>query len=425
MLSISRAYFWILLYTLFAQILAPVIFKGADELGVLLMVLLIALDLAINRSFKRYAGLFCVIGIMASYAVYSIVFLNYNTTKAIALDFIIELKPFVAFFVGYSLAPKFKPWERQVLKGATRTITLILVFLFAARLHTVVLFHVAYFGSLIFMCFLLHILGSVRPDGTISRSDLYCSLAILAVGLLCTRSKYYGEAVIALFLLFVYRPGMFRKINMKQVLIVAAVIAAVVAVSWSKFSYYFLTGNSDTFDADVVQSFARPALLGGMFLILCDHPFLGTGLASYATYASSPSVNYSLVYAEYDLNKVFGLSEQYYSFICDIFYASMAQFGFVGIILFIYFFIWVYQKLRLVLHNENRYYFMVGVLTIVYVIIENVGGTFFTQSGGLLSMIILGQIASPYRTITDDNRKAILAGGYEQNNKTIITKKTS
>ncbi len=414
MLSLSRAYFWIFIYMLLAQILAPKLFKSADELGVLFMAMLIALDLIINRDFKRYVALFGVVAVMAAYAIYSITALDFNTPKAILLDFIIELKPFVAFFIGYSIRPQFKPWERQVLKGTTRAITVLLIFLFLTSTVTYVLFHVTYFGAVAFICFLIHLMASVRSDGTIARSDLYCSLGILAVGLLCTRSKYYGEAVVSLFMLFVYKPGMFRKVTAKQVCIVVALIAMVLLVSWSKISYYFLTGNDDTFDADVAHTFARPALLGGMFLILCDYPLLGSGLASYATYASAPSVNYSAIYAQYELNNVFGLSEQYYAFICDTFYASFAQFGLIGIGLFIYFFVWVFQKLRLVLHMQNRYYFMVGVLIIVAIMIENVGGTFFTQSGGLLCMLILGQITGKYRTLPHDERKDILTGGYEQ-----------
>ena len=76
---------------LLAQILAPALFKSADELGVLFMAMLIALDLAINRDFKRYLGLFGVVAVMTVYAVYSIVVLDFNTPKAILLDFVIEL----------------------------------------------------------------------------------------------------------------------------------------------------------------------------------------------------------------------------------------------------------------------------------------------------------------------------------------------
>ena len=71
MLSLSRAYFWIFFYMLIAQIMAPTLFKSADELGVLFMAMLIALDLTINRDYKRYLGLFGVVAVMAVYAVYS------------------------------------------------------------------------------------------------------------------------------------------------------------------------------------------------------------------------------------------------------------------------------------------------------------------------------------------------------------------
>ena len=54
MLSIRKTYFWIHLYMLFIQVLSPAIFKPADELGVLFMLILIGLDMAVNRDFVRY-----------------------------------------------------------------------------------------------------------------------------------------------------------------------------------------------------------------------------------------------------------------------------------------------------------------------------------------------------------------------------------
>ncbi len=416
MLSINKAYFWIFIYLMFAQILSLVFFKSADELSVMFMFIIIALDLAINRNFKRYKGLYLVVGIMSFYAIYSMTALKFNIKSAIIKDFIIELKPFVAFFIGYAFAPRFTTKQKQILKGISLSLLVVLIIILATGLTKEVLFHIACFGSITFILFLVYLLCSVKKDGTISRNDLLTGIFILAIGLLCTRSKYYGEAVMALFMLTLYKPGTFRKISYKQVLIALCVVGAVIAVAWSKISYYFLTGNSDTIDVDTIQTFARPALYGGMFLILLDYPLLGSGLASFATYASSPSVNYSLVYAKYDLNLVFGLSEQYYEFICDAFYATMAQYGLIGICLFIYFFVWIFQKLRLVLHTEGKYVFAVGVLVITYVLIENVGGTFFTQSGGLMSMIILGQITGKYRTTTKAEKETILNSDYPNNN---------
>ena len=413
MLSIRKTYFWIHLYMLFIQILAPAIFKSADELGVLFMLILIGLDMAFNRQIMRYKGMFMVIGILAFYAVYSLLFLQFNTGKAILVDFVIESKPFVPFFISFAIAPRYTHKECQIMKASALLIAFVLLLIFVTGLTHTILYHVAYLGSTAFICFLTYIFCSIGSDGAIKHRDMILACTILAIGLCCTRSKYFGEAVMALFFLFFYRPGMFRQIKMKQVVTASLVFAAVLAVSWQKINYYFIVGNGDTFDPEVIQSFARPALIGGAFLILCDFPMLGSGLASYATYASSPSVNYSSIYSLYDLDKVYGLSEQMADFICDIFYASFAQFGIVGIGLFIFFFVWIYQRLRLVLHEENHIMFFTGVLMIAYIMIENIGGTVFSQSGGLYSMMLLGAIIGKYRHCNKEQRKLILQQDYK------------
>lgn len=413
MLSIRKTYFWIHLYMLFIQILAPAIFKSADELGVLFMLILIGLDMAFNRQIMRYKGMFMVIGILAFYAVYSLLFLQFNTGKAILVDFVIESKPFVPFFISFAIAPRYTHKECQIMKASALLIAFVLLLIFVTGLTHTILYHVAYLGSTAFICFLTYIFCSIGSDGTIKHRDMILACTILAIGLCCTRSKYFGEAVMALFFLFFYRPGMFRQIKMKQVVIICLVFAAVLAVSWQKINYYFIVGNGDSFDPEVMESFARPALIGGAYLILCDFPLLGSGLASYATFASGPDVHYSSVYAIYDLDKVYGLSEQFPAFICDMFYASFAQFGLIGIGLFIFFFVWIYQRLRLVLHDEGHLMFCIGLLVIAYVMIENVGSTFFSQSGGLYTMMLLGAIIGKYRHCNKEQRKLILQQDYK------------
>ncbi len=413
MLSIRKIYFWIHLYMLFIQVLSPSIFKSADELGVLFMLILICLDMAVNRQVARYKGMFIVAGIISFYALYSLFFLKFNTGKAILVDFVIESKPFVPFFISFAIAPRYTHKECQIMKASALLLAFMLLLIFVTGLTNDLLHHVAYLGSTAFICFLTYIFCSIRSDGTIKRRDIILACTILAIGLCCTRSKYYGEAVIAIFLLFFYRPGMFKQIKMKQVAIICLVFAAVLIVSWQKINYYFIVGNGDTFDPEVMESFARPALIGGAYIILCDFPLLGSGLASYATFASSPDVNYSSIYSLYDLDKVYGLSEQMPDFICDTFYASFAQFGLIGIGLFIFFFVWVYQRLRLVLHDESHLLFCIGLLVIVYVVIENVGSTFFSQSGGLYTMMLLGAIIGKYRHCTKEQRELILQQEYK------------
>ena len=130
MLSIRKTYFWIHLYMLIIQIIAPVLFKPADELGVLFMLILIGLDMAFNRQIMRYKGMFIVIGILAFYAVYSMAFLHFNTGKAILVDFVIESKPFVPFFISFAIAPRYTNKENQILKTASLGLASIVLLFF-------------------------------------------------------------------------------------------------------------------------------------------------------------------------------------------------------------------------------------------------------------------------------------------------------
>ena len=221
------------------------------------------------------------------------------------------------------------------------------------------------------------------------------TVAMLIIGLGCTRSKYYGEFILAIFFILLYKPGMMRNFKLQHALLIIVVLGLVVAASWSKISFYFITGNSDTFDPDVAQSYARPVLFATAGLILVDHFPFGSGLASFASYASAE--HYSNLYYEYGINNVWGLSEDYNDFICDAYFPALAQFGFVGVILFVVLFSWIYSKLRLIIRANGKKYripFSIGVMCISFVMIESVGSTFFVQTSGMLIMILLGLTAS-------------------------------
>ena len=94
-------------------------------------------------------------------------------------------------------------------------------------------------------------------------------------------------------------------------------------------------------------------------------------------------------------------------------YSRLFFFLFLFVATFIFFFVWVYQRLRLVLHDESHLLFCIGLLVIVYVVIENVGSTFFSQSGGLYTMMLLGAIIGKYRHCTKEQRELILQQEYK------------
>lgn len=415
MISIDKIFFWLLLFVVVVEIPALNFIRSSDELVVMLFLLVIALDFVVNRDFSRYKALFVVEGVFLFYFVFSVFFRHYNTTAAIANDFILEQKAFIPFLIAYAIAPKFTAGMKTTLKVASVATAAMLVVIFATGLIQPILGHPLHIGTIALSMSMLYFYCSLDDNGKVSSLDLIVALAILSVGLLSTRSKFYGEFVVALFMLLVYRPGMVRHLSLKYAIVLLVGFAMVIIVAWQKISYYFIFGNSNTFSPSQMYSFARPALYVGMYLILMDYPVFGSGLASFATHSSSPMVNYSGLYGEYGLDMVWGLSYNKPDFISDTYYPVLAQFGFVGIALYICFWGWIWRKLRVALHLGRIAEFSIGVIAIAFVLIESVAGTTILQIGGYVPMMLLGMIVGKYRTMSKKETETILKNEYIQN----------
>ena len=186
---------------------------------------------------------------------------------------------------------------------------------------------------------------------------------------------------------------MLRRMSVGTMAGLAVVAVIFVAAVWRKFSFYFITGGSGVFDMNNMDSFARAALYAGMVLILMDFPLFGSGLASFASFASASP--YSTLYERYGLNHVWGLSESMPDFISDAYYASLAQFGIVGIILFVWFWVHIYRYLRVFTKYEDgryKYLFAIGAVLIATLLIELTTGTMIFQPHGEYMMMVLGLV---------------------------------
>lgn len=336
---------------------------------------------------------------MLFYLCYSIFFVRYNSTVAIAYDFVIEMKQYMAFAIVLGAKPRFDATKKLIMHYVA-VATVICSFVLALGGDVVVkavFSHPAYLGSAIFLSALIFLYTSIQEDGTVSKRSVMIVTLMLLSGIICGRSKYYGECVIALYFLYLYRPGILSKLNTKNAIIVSLVVILFVVVGWHKFDFYFISGTGEhtRFDPEAVESFARPVLYATGGLILIDHFPFGSGLASFASYPSSKY--YSGLYYEYGIDKVYGLSEAKPDFICDAYYPLLAQFGVVGLILFISFFVYICRILKLMLrHNivKYKYYFIIGSLIVCYVLIECIAGSIFVQSHGVVAMMLLGYICS-------------------------------
>lgn len=409
MLDINRTYFWLFCFAVLSLMFGISVFKLADEVCLLVFAILGSLDMLYNRRWRAYRLFFVFMGVMAFYAIYSIYFLDYSISRAVINDFVIQMKPLIAFSVTYAIVPQFTGKEKRIVKSLCLVLSALSCLMLVANTYRVVLPHVYYQGMLCVVCGLVYLLMAYDEEQPRdwSRKDLLWAAAIFLMGLVCTRAKYYGFVVLALFMLFVYKPGMMNLKNLRNLGIIVLVLGAVLFVSWNKIEYYFITGSSDTFDPEVAQSFARPVLYATSILILADHFWLGSGLASFATSSSSADIYYSDVYYKYGVDAVWGLSPAYDAFISDTFYPELAQFGFVGIVLFVVFCWWIWRRLLMLLHAGRLPLFVIGVLGLCFLAIDATSNCCILQISGSLIMAVLGVLAAYAKRLDEENGQIV------------------
>jgi len=386
-----------------------------DEICAYSLLCVALADCIFNNNWKKYSLLWILMLIMSFYAWYSIRFMDNNTVGMILKDWIIELKPYIPFSILFSIGSQFSESDKKYIKYACIfNATVMLIILSGGyRITALLVSHPSYAGHITFLSSVLfYYCSRDRISGSVSKQNCWIALAILSIGILGFKAKYFALFVPAIYLLIFYKPGTFSKFSIKHALIAVAIFFSCIAVTWNKIQYYFLQGNSESFDPTVVQSYARPVLYMTAGMILKDHFPFGTGLASFASFPSAE--NYSNVYFEYGIHTVHGISfKSETSFICDAFYPSLAQFGVIGLILFIWFWFYIYGYLRLMIRTDSTLYrapFVTGSLIIIFILVESTAATTFTQTAGMLSMSLLGIVCSygrqiKYNILKNENQK--------------------
>ena len=407
MIRLDKLCNWLIIICLAGLLPSIVFVKYIDELGSFSFLAIAVADCLINRNLKRYIPLFALVGVMLFYLVYTLLFKSYNTTPYVLMDFVLEMKPFLPLLVIMAIRPVLSASEKHIIKVIciVNAVLVLPMYFLSNYMMEQLVGHLAYCGATAFVSGISYLLCSVKPDGSVEKKDKLIVMALLACGLPCMKAKFMAEAVLCVFFLWFYRPMMFKGFKPQYLLAALMLVGLIIAVAWNKISYYFLTGEATTFDPKAIQSFARPVLYATAGLIIADYTLLGSGLASFASYASAQS--YSGLYYEYGIDKVHGLSEVMPDFICDAYYPSLAQFGLLGIILFIVFWRWVYKKL-FVLFKTNpkllQFFFITGAIAICAILIENTTGTIFSQAHGMMIVAILALAYSQEYHITKTNQ---------------------
>lgn len=201
---------------------------------------------------------------------------------------------------------------------------------------------------------------------------------VLLLFLMCTtlRSKAFGAAMaIVLICYFVfYRKKPFR------IRTIIMFIPLAVIIGWDQIEYYFLS--STQFDS------ARYQLLTGSIKIMKDYFPLGTGFGTFASYYSG--VNYSPVYAMYNLNNVHGLRQGATFFISDSFWPMIiGETGIVGFIAYVISIIMLFNRIQSI-RRINISYYAAALCGLSYLLIVSVAESAFVHPLAIPIAMIIG-----------------------------------
>ncbi len=424
MIKLSTAYFYLYCLLVVSSFFAPTLFKPFDELVLLMMLALGFVDVLYNKSWKKYKTFFVAAGILFFYYIYTLGFCHYNIFKAVTMDFWTQLKPVIAFSVAYAIAPQFSKWQITVVKFLFVAIGFVGLCFYYTPYFYDVLQHEYYLGA-IFLCGVVVFLMLMDGDDKAERrNDLFWIMVMILMGLACSRSKYYVSVVLLLFLIFIYKPRIVTTISMKNMAVMAVLLFMAALVGWGKFDFYFISGSgivdevlsSADSEYDLGMMAARPVLYYGFVQVLADHFWLGSGLASFATVCSSTLYNYSSLYYDYGINVVWGLSEDFDSFMADTFYPELAQFGVVGIALFVALFVWFGKRLKIVHRECGIFMFVSGMSVLLLIIVDSVAACGALNTFGENLFAVLGMVLAKVKHI--EGRQAVnilktpLAGRY-------------
>ena len=404
---IDRQFFNLTIFTLifgvmFYDIINILGFGYVDEICAVLLLLLFGYKVFHSKTWEFDKTFLFVIGVFIFYLIYSIA-ISSNTTGGILTDFVIQIKPYLAFFCVYAIRPNLSENKRKIIRQLTILCGLyVLVIGVAGQVSEDVIrntfFHPSRLATASSIIAMLYLYCS---DYT--KTDRILFILLLSIGILSGRSKHFGFfAVCSLMVLFLNK-SFDMKFNFKNVALFVIMIALAAFVTRDKIYFYFVTGGfGDGREAE--DLYARMALYFFSIKVFIDYLPFGSGFATYATFASGSY--YSPIYTKYGMENMYGLTKSSPEFIADTYYPALAQFGIVGVILFFWF--WIHLAVRAIkaykknCHKES----VMALMIILFFIIECTTDATLTHNRGMFMMMILGLLFHDIRTKAIDTESA-------------------
>lgn len=341
-------------------------FSYVDELSTLFLGGYILFTIPILRK-KEFL---LVLGILFFYLIYSF-YLHINKYQAIILDLLLFLKPFICFYSMYYLHVSWTNKFKRILKRIFLFLGIycwcILPFIGNIYSNTAAFYPACILSSISYLYF--------SPQ---KKKNWYVALFLLLPGLFTFRSKFNTELICFIYLGF-FLKGKFT-LSIKYIIAILILIIFSIYINWTKFSLYFFAGEED--------GIARTTFYYTAVKILADYFPLGSGFGSFGSEAAARY--YSPLYYKYGVDSVYGMSPLDYgessNFLVDTFYPILAEFGVIGIILYIIFWMKRWNAANILFNHNYRIF----LFLFFFMVIENIANSAFISPISVSVMMLLG-----------------------------------
>lgn len=371
-------YFLILGY-LFGVVLYDFLnFNYTDELMAFFLLFFVAITVWERGSIKQLKPIFILLSVFSFYIIYSFV-IHSNTPIAILKDAVIQIKPFLAFLCTLIIAPILSKNQKLFTMILCMIVGLFILLIYLTGNMWSFFFHPSRLATTATVTALLFLYCS-----SFKWADVFLFLFLLTIGLLSTRSKFYGFYGVSVLLLFYFKLGGRVKFDVKTLLITTILIGVALFLSWEKIVLYYIDGSMNS-----REMWSRPAMMLTALLIFRDYLPFGSGLASFGTFVSGEY--YSTIYSKYKIDGLYGITKENPMFIADAYYPELAQFGIIGFILYFAFWGWI-LKSGLKSETYNKPSMLLIIMIVLFFLIEGIADSTFIHNRGLFVMILLGMI---------------------------------
>lgn len=194
---------------------------------------------------------------------------------------------------------------------------------------------------------------------------------------IATTLRAKALAFVAIFIILaIYLIKVNKKLSIFKLMILGIVS---IIISFSQIYFYFVE----------IDDSARSTLLKTSIEIANDYFPTGTGFATYGSHFSTEP--YSPIYIKYNIQNIYGLSEDNAGFVSDSFWPMiLGQFGYIGFVSYILCIILIFKKVQKNYTQNSKYQYISKIACILYLLISSTAESAFVNPIAIPFAILLG-----------------------------------